>query len=120
MRVDRLSRHLYDIYHLTRAGVAARAIENKELYETIVAHRFKFSRVGEVNYNTHDQKTLNPIPIAEKMPEWKADYMKMVEEMIYEEQKPSFDDLIDNLNILSAEFRAVDWSFDLLFPKPNL
>lgn len=120
MRVDRLSRHLYDIYHLTRAGVAARAIENKELYETIVAHRFKFSRVGEVNYNTHDPKTLNPIPIAEKMPEWKADYMKMVEEMIYEEQKPSFDDLIDNLNILSAEFRAVDWSFDLLFPKPNL
>jgi hypothetical protein len=26
MRVDRLSRHLYDIYHLTKAGIAEKAI----------------------------------------------------------------------------------------------
>ena len=120
MRVDRLSRHLYDIYHLTRAGVAASAIHHKELYETIVAHRYKFSRVGEVNYNTHHPKSLNPIPIEEKIPEWKADYKKMAEEMIYEEKKPSFDDLIDNLNFLIAQLQVVDWTFDLVFPKPNL
>ncbi len=62
MRVDRLSRHLYDIYHLTKAGVAERAISDKKLYETIVAHRYKFSRVGGVNYNLLNPKTLNPIP----------------------------------------------------------
>ena len=45
MRVDRLSRHLYDIYHLIKAGIAAKAISDKELYETIVAHRYKFSRI---------------------------------------------------------------------------
>lgn len=78
MRVDRLSRHLYDIYHLTKAGIAARAINDKELYETIVAHRYKFSRVGDVDYNLHHPKTLNPIPIEEKMAEWKADYSKMM------------------------------------------
>jgi len=31
MRVDRLSRHLYDIYHLANAGIAKRAISNKGL-----------------------------------------------------------------------------------------
>ena len=67
MRVDRLSRHLYDIYHLTKAGIAKKAISDKELYETIVAHRYKFSRVGDVDYNIHNPKTLNPIPIAEKI-----------------------------------------------------
>jgi len=73
MRVDRLSRHLYDIYHLSKAGIAQNAISDKELYETIVAHRYKFSRVGDVDYNLHNPKTLNPIPIVEKMDEWKDD-----------------------------------------------
>jgi Nucleotidyl transferase AbiEii toxin, Type IV TA system len=119
MRVDRLSRHLYDIYHLTKAGVAEKAINDKELYETIVAHRYKFSRVGEVDYNLHNPKTLNPIPITEKMDEWKADYAKMKEDMIYEENKPSFEELIDNLNELRTQLQAMDWQFELAFPIPN-
>lgn len=119
IRVDRLSRHLYDIYHLTKAGIAEKAINDKELYETIVAHRYKFSRVGEVDYNLHNPKTLNPIPVAEKMEEWKADYAKMKEDMIYEENKPSFEDLINNLNELRTKLQALDWKFELNFTVPN-
>lgn len=119
MRVDRLSRHLYDIYHLTKAGIAERAITDKELYETIVAHRYKFSRVGEVDYNLHNPKTVNPIPFREVISEWKTDYVKMMEDMIYEENKPSFDDLVNNLNELRTQLQAVDWSFELDFPKPT-
>lgn len=48
MRVDKLSRHLYDVYHLSKTPFAENAINNQELYETIVAHRYKFSRVGGV------------------------------------------------------------------------
>lgn len=115
MRVDRLSRHLYDIYHLTKEGIAARAISDKGLYETIVAHRYKFSRVGEVDYNLHHPHTLNPIPVEEKMAEWEADYATMKEEMIYEENKPSFDDLINNLSELRTQLQAVAWPFELSF-----
>jgi len=115
IRVDRLSRHLYDIYHLTKAGIAEKAINDKELYETIVAHRYKFSRVGEVDYNNHNPKSLNPIPIAEKMEEWKADYAKMKEDMIYEESKPTFEQLIVNLNELRTKLQALDWTFELSF-----
>jgi predicted nucleotidyltransferase component of viral defense system len=116
MRVDRLSRHLYDVYHLTNAGVAEKAITDKELYETIVAHRYKFSRVGEVDYNLHNPQTLNPIPIADKLEEWKADYAKMKEDMIYEEDKPSFEQLIANLNELRTQLQRLDWQFELTFP----
>jgi predicted nucleotidyltransferase component of viral defense system len=119
IRVDRLSRHLYDIYHLNKAGVAERAIGDKELYETIVAHRYRFSRLGKVNYNLHHPKTIDPIPVTEKMSDWKADYAKMMEEMIYEETKPAFDDLINNLSELRAKLQMVKWSFDLSFPTPS-
>ncbi len=119
MRVDRLSRHLYDIYHLTTAGIAEKAINDKELYETIVAHRYKFSRVGEVDYNLHSPKTLNPIPVADKMEEWKSDYAKMKEDMIYEENKPSFEDLINNLNELKIKLQALKWPFELTFSNTN-
>ncbi|SNB43068.1 conserved hypothetical protein [Flavobacterium psychrophilum] len=119
IRVDRLSRHLYDIYHLTKAGIAEKAINDKELYETIVAHRYKFSRVGEVDYNLHNPKTLNPIPIPGIIEEWKADYAKMKDDMIYEENKPSFEDLINNLEELRTKLQALDWAFELTFPTPN-
>lgn len=119
MRVDRLSRHLYDVYHLTQAGVAAKAISDKELYETIVAHRYKFSRVGEVDYNLHHPHTLNPIPPKEVIADWEADYAKMKEDMIYEENKPSFEDLIDNLEELRKQLQAVKWRFELEFKTNN-
>lgn len=115
MRVDRLSRHLYDIYHLTKAGVAEKAINNKGLYETIVAHRYKFSRVGEVDYNLHNPKTLNPVPKPDVTDIWQMDYATMKEDMIYEENKPNFDDLINNLNDLKAKLQTLEWQFELSF-----
>ncbi len=119
MRVDRLSRHLYDIFHLTKTKIAENAISDKALYETIVAHRYKFSRISDVDYNLHNPKTINPIPTTEKIDEWKADYAKMKEDMIYEENKPSFEDLINNLNKLRIHLQALDWQFEPTFPNLN-
>ena len=101
---------------LTNAGIAEKAINDKELYETIVAHRYKFSRVGEVDYNLHNPKTVNPIPVNEKLEEWKSDYAKMKEDMIYEENKPSFEDLLRNLEKLRGQLQEVNWQFELEFP----
>ncbi len=117
MRVDRLSRHLYDVYHLTKSGIARDAINNKSLYEIIVAHRYKFARIGDVDYNLHNPKSLNPIPPKEIIGEWEADYSKMKEDMIYEENKPSFEDLISTLNDLRFQLQRLNWSFELNFPK---
>lgn len=64
-------------------------------------------------------KTLDPIPITEKMEEWKADYTKMKEDMIYEENNPSFEDLINNLNDLRTRLQALDWQFEPGFPILN-
>jgi Nucleotidyl transferase AbiEii toxin, Type IV TA system len=119
IRVDRLSRHLYDIYYLSQADIVRKAICDKELYETIVAHRYKFSRVGDVNYNFHNPNHLNPIPPQSVIADWEADYTQMKEDMIYEENKPSFEDLINNLQELRKQFQTVEWTFELKFPTIN-
>jgi hypothetical protein len=53
IRVERLSRHLYDVYQLSQTKFADIALQDKELYETIVKHRLKFTKVGDVDYNLH-------------------------------------------------------------------
>jgi hypothetical protein len=118
-RVERLSRHIYDIFYLSQAGIASKAVPDKELYETIVAHRYKFSKVGGVDYNRLNPQTLNPIPKKEVIADWESDYTKMKEDMIYEDNKPSFEDLINNLQELRKQLQTVEWTFGLEFPTIN-
>jgi hypothetical protein len=39
--------------------------------------------------------------------------------MIYEENKPSFEELINNLKDLRTQLQDVPWNFELEFPIPN-
>lgn len=119
MRVDRLSRHLYDLSKLAKTEFADKALNDKELYETIVVHRYKFNHVGNVDYNLHQPQTINPIPISEVMEAWKADYQTMVELMIYDENPLSFDELIDELTRLKNRINTLPWKFETEFPLPN-
>jgi len=116
IRVERLSRHLYDVYHLSKTEFAEKAINDKELYETIVRHRHKFTRVGGVNYNKHHPQTINPIPIPAVIDAWKEDYKTMLEQMIYEENKPSFEEIIKKLTELKEKINALDWKLETKFP----
>lgn len=119
IRVTRLSRHLYDIYHLSKTEYAEKAINDKELYETIVVHRHKFTRVGGVNYNEHNPQSINPIPIPQVIEAWKEDYKIMLEQMIYEENKPSFEDIITEITALKEKINALNWKLETEFPVPS-
>lgn len=120
IRIDRLSRHLYDVYHLAKTEYADKALNDKSLYESIVEHRFHFTKVGDVNYNTLNPKTLDFIPIPEVYEAWKKDYKSMLELMIYEKDPPSFDDLIAELTNLRDKIHALPWTFEKSFPKSTL
>lgn len=115
IRVDRLSRHMYDIYHLSRNADILTVIEKKNLYETIVSHRHKYAKIGGVSYNTHNPKTLNPVPHPDFMKAWGDDYKKMQSEMIYEQNPPTFQDLVFNIEQLKEKLASVSWEFTLDF-----
>ena len=119
IRVDRLSRHLYDVFQLSKSAFATTALKDAALYETIVMHRYKFTNISGVNYNEHQPQTINPIPIPEVMAAWKADYKTMLEQMIYEKNAPSFEEMIIELTNLKNKMNTLDWKFESEFPLPN-
>jgi hypothetical protein len=114
-RLDRLSRHIYDIYQLSKSGISENSFHDKGLYQTIVAHRYLFTKIGGVDYNAHNPKTLDPIPPKNIIAAWKKDYEKMTEEMIYQKNPPSFEELIANLEDLKIQLNNLPWDFDLTF-----
>ncbi|MEE9348901.1 MAG: nucleotidyl transferase AbiEii/AbiGii toxin family protein [Flavobacteriaceae bacterium] len=118
IRTDRLSRHLYDIYQLIESEFAEKAINNKELYTTIVKHRYAFTKVGYIDYNLLQPQTLNPLPPKELDKAWKKDYQTMQEQMIYGDS-PSYENMILKIDTFIKELNQVNWKMDVVFPKPK-
>ncbi len=114
IRVDRLSRHLYDIYQISKTKYADNALQNKELYETIVKHRHSFTRLGGVDYNLHQPQTIDFAPPKELLPEWEEDYKIMQEQMIHGDS-PMFSELMKSLSELKVKINALTWEMDVAF-----
>lgn len=105
MRVDRLSRHLYDIHQLAQSEYSDKAISDRALYESIVHHRSVFAKLGGVDYQSHFPPNLNPIPLATVINDWKKDYATMAEQMIYGEPV-KFELLIASLQQLTEKING--------------
>jgi len=99
MLIKGRSRHFYDICQINKTPFAEKAIADKELYKSIVAHRVQFSKMKGVDYTSHFPPNLNPIPSAELMPKWKQDYSEMRGNMIVGDA-PEFEELIDEIRLI--------------------
>lgn len=108
VRVDRMSRYLYDIYQILKIVTAEKALTDNTLYDTIVKHRYNFTRIGGVDYNLHQPQSIDFLPSEKLLPAWKADYEKMREQMIHGDS-PKFEDLIKSLEELKEKINDVDW-----------
>lgn len=116
IRVDRLSRHLYDVYHLSQTDLLDIVCNSPALYASIVDHRYHFVRIGGVNYNLHQPQSIDPLPVPEVNDAYRADYARMREEMIYEENPPSYEELIHGLTDLRDRLNALPWKFETQYP----
>jgi hypothetical protein len=97
MRVERLSRHLYDIEKLSQTPYFQKALANKELYNIIVAHREKFAHLGGVDYTKHAPEHIRILPPDDVFSLWAEDYGRMKNSMIYDKNKLSFEELISKI-----------------------
>lgn len=110
IRVDRLSRHLYDIFQISNSAYKDQAY-NPVLISEIIAHRERFNGMKGVDYTTHYPPNLNPIPPDKYVEAWKADYKKMQDEMIPGDS-PSFNDLIAKVKEDVTEFNELKFEED--------
>lgn len=81
VRVDRLSRHLYDIVKIYQSEHREKAY-NIELIETIIRHRERFNGLRGVDYQMLFPPHLSPLPPQALMNAWEADYKTMQSTMI--------------------------------------
>lgn len=106
IRVERLSRHLYDIEKLSRTEFAVTALSNSILYYTIVKHREKFTPISGINYENHKPKNIRFIPPNSILKEWEIDYNLMRETMIYENSL-DFEELKKSLTLFQNQINSL-------------
>lgn len=105
IRVERMSRHMYDIGQMLKTPIAERAINDADLYHQVVEHRRAFVGLRGFDYDTLYPATLNIIPPDSVIEQWKSDYENMQLHMIYGESI-SFDELVNNLRELNENIRS--------------
>lgn len=97
-----MSRHLYDVHRIMQTSIAAEALADNELYETVMEHRKTFIGLKSFDYNTLHKSTLSILPPESVYAAWKKDYETMQKEMIYGESVP-FEKIISDLKELNKQ-----------------
>ena len=105
-RIERLTRHMYDIVKMMDKPFATEAMNNHVLYNEIVAHRKAFTAWSGLDYNTHHPQTINFVPPTEIEPVLRNDYEQMKYGFIYKDA-PTYDYLVEKLKELLLSYRNI-------------
>lgn len=105
-KIERKSRHLYDLEKLMDTDFAVTALNDKELYQTIVEHRRTLTAIRGIDYTNHTPDKINPIPPDEIIGEWEKDYIAMQQSMLYNPSLP-FDQLIVRIRTLKDKINEI-------------
>lgn len=106
IRVDRLSRHLYDLEKLMDTEHGIEALKNTDLYSNIVAHREKFNALRGLDYANHIPSKISIIPPDGVIKDYERDYEAMTSFMIYGEPL-KFDNLIKRILELQTRINGI-------------
>ena len=107
-RIDRHTRHMYDIVKMMDKQFATDAINNAVMYNEIIAHRKSFTAWTGLDYATHSPQTITFVPPLEVDAILRNDYEQMKYGFIYKDA-PTYEHLIERLNTLQLTFRQLDW-----------
>ncbi len=111
-RSERMSRHLYDLEKMMDSPYAESALQNPELYKTIIKHRQKFNNIQDMDYRTHYSDQIQICPPEKLQNDWRYDYENLRESFIYDKSKKTFDELITRMLELTNRIRKVNIKSD--------
>jgi hypothetical protein len=107
-RVNRLSRHHYDLFKLNQSTFGTQALSDETLYRTIVQHRARYNPVKGVDYTALNPASIRFLPAKEVINNWQLDYAAM-HEMIADSALPNFMTLMKALQKLEQSIHALNW-----------
>ncbi|MFL1010930.1 nucleotidyl transferase AbiEii/AbiGii toxin family protein [Flavisericum labens] len=108
IRVDRLSRHLYDLEKLMDSDHAEKALKDGKLFYHIAEHRSTFSPLRGIDYSNHIPSSINIVPPDSVIEDYANDYNVMKESMFTGESL-SWDAILKRLTTLQERIRALVW-----------
>lgn len=106
IRVERMSRHLYDVFQMLKTVIPEEALNDDELYSSIIEHRRKFIGLKGFDYDSLYKRTLCIIPQADIKIRWENDYKNTMLNMIIGEA-PSFDEIMVALDTLNRKINQM-------------
>lgn len=109
IRIDRLSRHLYDLEKLMDTEHGIEALKNTDLYNNIVTHREKFNPLRGLDYANHIPSKIKIIPPDGVVKDYERDYAEMTKFMIYGEPL-KFDHLMKRILELQTRINGISQS----------
>lgn len=107
VRVERMSRHVYDIAMMMEQGIHSRALTDENLYRQVLEHRRQFIGLKGFNYDTLYSDSITIVPTGEVRDLWRKDYEQMQEHMIWGESTPTYDNLLEILLHLNEQLRGL-------------
>lgn len=93
-RRPRMARHYYDLFRLIQGGIAAKAVEDIDLFKQVLEHRYVFFAQNWIDYQKMAPETLRLSPLPNQEQSWRQDYVAMQAEM-FTEAPPDFDAVLD-------------------------
>lgn len=109
VRVERMSRHVYDIAMMMGQGIHTRALSDENLYRQVLEHRRQFIGLKGFNYDTLYSDRITIVPTGEVRNLWRKDYEQMQEHMIWGESTPTYDNLLEILQQLNEQLRELGY-----------
>ena len=106
IRIDRLSRHLYDLEKLMDTEHGIEALKNIALYNNITAHREKFNPLRGLDYVNHIPSKISILPPQVVVKGYERDYEAMTSFMIYGEPL-KFDHLMKRILKLQTRINSI-------------
>ena len=106
-RMNRMSRHLYDIEKIMDTPFATAALNDIELYKGIVNHRKIFNNISGIDYNKNLPAVINICPEDKYLDEWEKDYRQLQADFIYGKSL-SFKQLLERMKELTDKIRKID------------
>ena len=110
---DAFARHWYDLVALDEAGIAARALAQRQLGGQVARHKSLFFRekVGGnfIDYSAAVSGQLRLVPRdPERLEELRSDYERMGDAGLFEVEPPTFEQLCEALESLEERANQVD------------
>jgi hypothetical protein len=105
MRTERMSRHYYDLFQMSRQDFSSPTLRDHDFIEDIIKHRKYYSRLKRFDYATLKPGNICIIPSADILIALEQDYEIMRTEMIFG-NPPTFKEIIQAMKVLQDEINT--------------